>query len=48
MPIGRACRAQADPLIRGLPSVARLREFALKGGTAINLFRQRPHSVMIR
>ena len=40
MPIGRACRAQADLLIRGLPSVARLREFALKGGTAINLFRQ--------
>ena len=40
MPIGRAYRAQADLLIRSLPSVARLREFALKGGTAINLFRQ--------
>ena len=48
MPIGHAYRAQADLLIRGLPSVARLREFALKGGTAINLFRQRPYSVMTR
>lgn len=46
MPIGRVYRAQADLLIRSLPSVARLREFALKGGTAINLFRQRPYSVM--
>lgn len=38
MPIGDAYRAQADLLIRCLPAVAQVREFALKGGTAINLF----------
>lgn len=38
MPIGDAYRTQADLLIRCLPAVAQVREFALKGGTAINLF----------
>lgn len=38
MPIRDAFRAQADLLIRCLPAVAQAREFALKGGTAINLF----------
>ena len=33
-----AYRAQVDLLIRCLPAVAKVREFALKGGTAINLF----------
>jgi predicted nucleotidyltransferase component of viral defense system len=33
-----AYRAQVDLLIRCLPAVAQVREFALKGGTAINLF----------
>lgn len=31
-------RAQVDLLIRCLPAVAQVPEFALKGGTAINLF----------
>lgn len=31
-------RAQVDLLIRCLPAVAKVRAFALKGGTAINLF----------
>ena len=33
-----AYRAQVDLLIRCLPALARTPEFALKGGTAINLF----------
>jgi hypothetical protein len=35
-----AYRAQIDLLIRCLPAVAQVPEFALKGGTAINLFHQ--------
>ena len=31
-------RAQVEPLIRCLPAVASTSHFALKGGTAINLF----------
>ncbi|MGC1955853.1 MAG: nucleotidyl transferase AbiEii/AbiGii toxin family protein [Gammaproteobacteria bacterium] len=33
-----AYRAQVDLLIRCIPAIARMPEFALKGGTAINLF----------
>lgn len=39
MPISDIYRAQVDLLIRCLPAVAKVRTFALKGGTAINLFR---------
>ena len=38
MPTLDTYRAQVDLLIRSLPAVAKVREFALKGGTAINLF----------
>lgn len=38
MPINERYRAQVDLLIRCLPAVAKVRTFALKGGTAINLF----------
>jgi hypothetical protein len=39
-----AYRAQVDLLLRVLPHVAAERCFALKGGTAINLFvRDMPH-----
>ena len=38
MPINERYRAQVDLLIRCLPAVAKVRAFALKGGTAINLF----------
>lgn len=38
MPIADIYRAQVDLLIRCLPAVATVRTFALKGGTAINLF----------
>ncbi|MCU7944538.1 MAG: nucleotidyl transferase AbiEii/AbiGii toxin family protein [Candidatus Thiodiazotropha sp. (ex Cardiolucina cf. quadrata)] len=38
MPVNERYRAQVDLLIRCLPAVAKVRTFALKGGTAINLF----------
>lgn len=38
MPIRDVYRAQVDLLIRCLPAIGRVRTFALKGGTAINLF----------
>ena len=38
MPVNETYRAQVDLLIRCLPAVAKNRSFALKGGTAINLF----------
>ncbi|HED19660.1 MAG TPA: nucleotidyl transferase AbiEii/AbiGii toxin family protein [Gammaproteobacteria bacterium] len=38
MPVNALYRAQVDLLIRCLPAVAKVRAFALKGGTAINLF----------
>ncbi len=38
MPANKRYRAQVDLLIRCLPVVAKVRTFALKGGTAINLF----------
>ena len=38
MPIHKTYQAQVDLLIRCLPAVAQHRSFALKGGTAINLF----------
>ena len=38
MPIGEAYRKQAALLIKTLPFVAAEKAFALKGGTAINLF----------
>ena len=38
MTINESYRAQVDLLIRCLPAVSRVRAFALKGGTAINLF----------
>lgn len=44
MPVNERYRAQVDLLIRCLPAVAKIRVFALKGGTAINLF----HHDMLR
>jgi hypothetical protein len=38
MPIGESYRKQAALLIKTLPFVAAEKAFALKGGTAINLF----------
>lgn len=38
MPVNERYRAQVDLLIRCLPAVTKVRTFALKGGTAINLF----------
>jgi hypothetical protein len=38
MALRDAYRTQVDLLIRCLPAIARTQEFALKGGTAINLF----------
>lgn len=38
MPILDFYKSKVDLLIRCLPSVARVDAFALKGGTAINLF----------
>lgn len=38
MPANKIYRAQVDLLIRCLPAIAKIRAFALKGGTAINLF----------
>ncbi|MEE9255474.1 MAG: nucleotidyl transferase AbiEii/AbiGii toxin family protein [Pseudomonadales bacterium] len=38
MPIWDHYRAQVDLLIRCLPAIGQVRAFALKGGTAINLF----------
>ncbi|MBT2988838.1 MAG: nucleotidyl transferase AbiEii/AbiGii toxin family protein [Candidatus Thiodiazotropha sp. (ex Ctena orbiculata)] len=38
MPVNETYRAQVDLLIRCLPAVAKNHSFALKGGTAINLF----------
>ncbi|MET0061814.1 MAG: nucleotidyl transferase AbiEii/AbiGii toxin family protein [Candidatus Thiodiazotropha endolucinida] len=38
MPVNERYRAQVDLLIRCLPAVVKVRTFALKGGTAINLF----------
>lgn len=38
MPVNERYRAQVDLLIRCLPAVAKVHTFALKGGTAINLF----------
>lgn len=38
MSVNERYRAQVELLLRCLPSIARVPEFALKGGTAINLF----------
>ena len=38
MPISEAFRAQVGLLLRTVPFIAKERCFALKGGTAINLF----------
>lgn len=38
MPVAERYRAQAALLVRVLPFVAAEQSFALKGGTAINLF----------
>ena len=38
--ISERYRAQVDLLLRVLPYVAKEKDFALKGGTAINLFVQ--------
>ena len=38
MPVLDIYKSQVDLLLRCLPAVARVEEFALKGGTAINLF----------
>lgn len=38
MPVNETYRAQVDLLIRCLPAIAKDHSFALKGGTAINLF----------